>query len=133
MRAVHAVTLSILAFAAAFAQDTPAQTGQKDMSTTSATATSSGSQTTIEGCLAGADGKYTLTDGQGKAYNLTGDTSKLAEHVGHEVKVTGMPSTGTDAGASTGMSDSGGMSLQVSSVKHVSKTCKSAGGGGMSH
>ena len=133
MRPILLLSVLLLAASWVVAQDTPAQTGQKDMSTTSATATSSGSQTTIEGCLAGADGKYTLTDGQGKAYNLTGDTSKLAEHVGHEVKVTGMPSTGTDAGASTGMSDSGGMSLQVGSVKHVSKTCKSAGGGAMSH
>jgi hypothetical protein len=133
MRPILLLSVLLLAASWAVAQDTPAQTGQKDMNTTSATATSSGSQTTVEGCLSGADGKYTLTDSQGKAYNLTGDTSKLAEHVGHTVKITGMPSSGSDASASTGMSDSGGMALQVSSVKHVSKTCKNAGGGAMSH
>jgi len=95
----------------------PAQKGS-----TSATA---GSQT-VEGCLSGSEGKYTLTDKQGQTFELTGDTSKLAEHVGHEVKITGTAGTGPSASAA-----SGGMSLEVSSVKHISKTCKS--GGGMSH
>src|SRR5689334_17788268 len=43
---------------------------------------SSGSLHAVEGCLSGSDGKYTLTDKQGTTYQLTGDTSKLAEHVG---------------------------------------------------
>ena len=89
---------------------------------------------TVEGCLSGSSGNFTLTDKNGTSYQLTGDTAKLSEHVGHEVKITGMSgsSTGADnsAGAASGAASS--QSLQVSSVKHVSKTCKSAGGG-MSH
>lgn len=88
-------------------------------------------QMTVEGCLSGSNGNFTLTDKNGMAYQLTGDTAKLSEHVGHEIKVTGM--SGSGASGSTASSSSGtSQSLQVSSVKHISKTCKSAGGG-MTH
>ena len=83
---------------------------------------------TVEGCLAGSDGNYTLTDAQGVNYELTGDTSKLAEHIGHEVKVTGRVKH--DSGPSsesktvgTGTAP-GPTPISVMSVKHVSKSCK---------
>jgi formylglycine-generating enzyme required for sulfatase activity len=85
---------------------------------------------TVEGCLSSSNGKYTLTDMHGKAYELTGDTSKLAEHIGHEVKITG---TESSSNASTSSTASGSeMALDVSSVTHISKTCKNAGAG-MAH
>jgi hypothetical protein len=95
-----------------------------------------GGHTTVEGCLSGSNGNYTLTDKKGNTYQLTGDNAKLSEHVGHEVKVTG---TEGAAGAS-GSSASGGtmagsgsqQSLEVTSVKHISKSCQ-AGGSGMTH
>jgi hypothetical protein len=95
----------------------------------SKTATSAGSQNTVEGCLSGSDGKYTLTDKSGTAYTLTGDTSKLAEHVGHEVKITGSTGSASTASGTPDSSASAGssQSLEVSSVKHVSKTCQSGG------
>ena len=109
------------------------------------TGTSPANDTSIEGCLQGSSGNYTLTDNSGTSYTLTGDTSKLAEHVGHEVKVKGSTSesgagmgstgagmsgsTGSSTGASNGSSSSGSSSsLDVKSVKMVSKTCKNAGG-----
>jgi hypothetical protein len=119
----------------AVAQDsTPS--GQTDSTQSTPTQSSSGqamAKQTVEGCLSGANGKYTLTDQQGTSYDLTGDTSKLADHVGHEVKITG--TTGADSsGTATSSAGASGQTLQVSSVKHVSKTCKNAGaGGGMSH
>lgn len=75
-----------------------------------------------------------LTDTNGTSYQLTGDTAKLSEHVGHEMKITGSkgsstaaPGNGQPAGT-TGTSSQ--QTLQVSSFKHISKTCQS---GGMSH
>lgn len=101
-------------------------------STPQGSASGSAGAKTVEGCLSSSGGQYTLTDQQGKSYQLSGDTSKLAEHVGHEVKITGTESSGSASSASTGAGEAG-MMLEVASVKHVSKTCKNAGGGGMSH
>lgn len=127
MRQVLLLSVLFLGVTWVSAQTSPSQSSSPDASPTAAGQTSS-SHTTVQGCLSGADGKYTLTEKSGTAYNLTGDTSKLAEHVGHEIKVTG--STGAASGssaASTGSAASG-QSLDVSSVKMVSKTCESGGG-----
>src|ERR1700757_2484236 len=92
---------------------------------------SAGSQMTVEGCLSGSNGNFTITDKNGTSYQLTGDTAKLSEHVGHEVKITGTPSSGAAGGENASAGAGSSQTLQVSSVKHVSKTCKS--GGGMAH
>ncbi|HUO17470.1 MAG TPA: hypothetical protein VMX38_20985 [Verrucomicrobiae bacterium] len=97
--------------------------------------TNTGAKTSVEGCLSGSNGSYMLTDAQGKSYDLTGDTSKLANHVGHEMKITGTESSGSAAGASSMSNSAGGsqMTIDVTSFKHISKTCKNASGGAMSH
>lgn len=127
-------TVLLLGTCWAVAQDsTPA--GQSDSTQSTPAQSSSGqmaSSQTIEGCLSGANGKYTLTDQQGTSYDLTGNTAKLADHVGHEVKITGVASSGS-SGTAASSDSSSGQTLQVNSFKHVSKTCKNAGSGGMSH
>lgn len=100
-------------------------------------AAGSAGQKTVTGCLSGSNGSYTLTDKHGMTYQLTGDTAKLSDHVGHEVKITGNSNSAGSAasgGAATGASAGAGAekTLEVSSVKHVSKTCQ-AGAGSMSH
>jgi len=86
-------------------------------------------ETTVQGCLNGANGGFTLTDEQGNSYQLTGDTAKLSEHVGHQVKVTGTaesassPHAGGTAARTSG--DGASRTLQVNSVKHISKNCES--------
>lgn len=94
-----------------------------------------GSQTAVQGCLSGSNGSYTLTDKNGTSYQLTGDTAKLSEHVGHEIKVTGTsssasPSAGTASGSMGHTGNSSQQSIEVSSVKHISKTCTNSS---MSH
>ena len=113
--------------------DSSAQTSSQS----SASQTSAGGETTVEGCLSGSSGSYTLAAKDGTTYQLTGDTAKLSEHVGHEVKITGTANSAASSPSSGAASSSAGStssekSLQVSSVKHVSKTCQ-AGSGGMSH
>ena len=95
---------------------------------------SASGETSVEGCLSGSNGSYTLTDKNGMTYQLTGDTAKLSEHVGHEVRISGTRSSASSNAGGTASSAAGGAGsemLQVSSVKHISKTCKS--GTGTSH
>ena len=49
---------------------------------------------TIQGCLAGSNDSFTLTDKAGKTYQLEGDSAKLGPHVGHEIQVIGSQSSG---------------------------------------
>jgi hypothetical protein len=81
----------------------------------------------VEGCLQSSNGSYTLTADSGTVYQLTGDTSQLREHIGHEVRITGtMPessATSTPSPATPGPSQQ--TILAVQSVRHISKTCSS--------
>jgi len=85
-------------------------------------------QSAVTGCLSSAGGTYTLTAKNGKTYQLSGDTSKLSEHVGHEIKVTGTASSASASSSDATGQAAAGPTLDVSSVKHISKTCEGAGG-----
>jgi len=128
------LSILLLGISWAAAQNTP---GASAPSSGQTAQTSAGGETTVQGCLSGSSGSYTLSDKNGTTYQLTGDTAKLSEHVGHEVKITGTASSGSSTAASGGAASSTAgetgsqQTLQVSSVKHISKTCQS--GGGMSH
>lgn len=83
----------------------------------------------VKGCLSESNGVFTLTDAHGTPYQLVGDTSKLSEHVGHEVKVTGgvkTPHAGTEASAGTSQ-DPSTQPISVKSVKHISPSCSANG------
>jgi len=88
-------------------------------------------QTTVQGCLHGSGGSYTLASDSGTNYQLEGDTATLSKHVGHEVRITGTPSkegssTGSMSQNSTKSNSASEETLMVHSVKHMSKTCSSA-------
>jgi len=74
----------------------------------------------VEGCVGGSAGSYTLTDASGKTYQLAGDTSKLAEHVGHQVQVSGTEEAGTAGAAAPA---GGQQTLTVKKVKMLSSSC----------
>jgi Protein of unknown function (DUF5818) len=81
--------------------------------------------------LQGSSGSYTLTADDGTTYQLTGKTSDLSAHVGHQVEITGKTSgssapSGSSASSTPGASAAGGSTLDVKSMKHIAKTCKSA-------
>jgi len=127
------VSVLLLGASWAVAQDSSSQTDPNSASAAQTSSANAGGETTVQGCLSGSNGSYTLTDKNGTSYQLTGDDAKLSEHVGHEVKITGTSSSasasasggGTASGATGGAAAS--QTLQVSSVKHVSKTCQSGG------
>lgn len=86
-------------------------------------ATSSDKGNAIEGCLAGSAGSYTLTDASGTSYQLAGDTSKLADHVGHQVKVWGDAGSASSASTGASASASAGQTFNVKRVKMVASSC----------
>jgi hypothetical protein len=141
----------------AIAQDTP----QSGSSTSQTPATSSSDQTTanpngnsIQGCLRGSSGNYTLVDMAGMTYQLTGDESQMKENVNKQVEVTGAAeskasagSTGASAGstgADTGSANAGDANsgqtgntpsdkgttsmktLTVTSIRAVADSCSAA-------
>jgi hypothetical protein len=122
---------AVWVFAQAYPNQNPSssQSGQSSSQTSSQTPSSSGNEKKVEGCLNGAGGNYTLTDSSGKTWQLAGDTSKLPEHVGHKVEITGTTSTsGSESGGSAGASggsrsSSSQPTLTVTSMKHISETC----------
>jgi hypothetical protein len=119
----------VLLFSAAWlqAQQSYPQPDASQASGTTSGQTMSG-QTTVEGCLQDSNGNYTLTDKSGAMYQLTGDTSKLSDHVGHKVQITGTTAGSGSASSASGAGSPGSQQaiLEVKSMKHISKTCKSA-------
>ncbi len=142
----HLLLAAILMLGAtwAWAQSYPSQQSDQNQSNTATqsqqtqSSSSATSGTTIEGCLGGSAGSYTLTAKDGTMYQLTGNTDKLAKHVGHEIQVTGTASsasststsgTGSQTGTATNPSaNSSQQSFDVTSFKHISGHCSTSGG-----
>ncbi len=84
--------------------------------------------TVIAGCLQRSGFQYTVTDKNGKSYNLTGNTGKLSHYVGHQVKITGVPTVKTidtsEQNAASTVEEVPAFS--VKSAKQISKTCTPA-------
>jgi hypothetical protein len=141
MRSLALMFALLLTTAWAAAQNTPDQSNsvQSSSNANQATAANAGNQTKIQGCLSGSNGSYTLTDRNGTSYQLTGDTSQLDQHVGHEVQLTGSQTStsasatapGSNPGTNPASSGQTGAAAQtsfsVSNIKHISKTCSNTG------
>lgn len=98
-----------------------AQPAAQDAQQTGTQAAKDAAGSTVEGCVGGSAGSYTLTDSSGKTYQLAGDTSKLGDHVGHDVKVTG--TTASAAGAAAPSAAGSTPTITVTKIKMVSATC----------
>jgi hypothetical protein len=70
-----------------------------------------------------------LTDQSGKTWQLAGDTSKLSDHVGHQVRIMGTDNSGSASGSSSG---SMGSSASPSSGSTGSSPSSSSGSTGSS-
>lgn len=118
---------AVWVFAQTYPSQNPSssQTGQSSSQTSSQSSSSSGNETTIQGCLNGSGGNYTLTDSSGKTWQLTGDTAKLSDHVGHTVEIKGTTSSsGSESSGATGSSGSSSSAnaqstINVTSMKHI--------------
>src|SRR5215831_10602340 len=100
MRKVLLITaVLVLALGVVYAQQQPATSD-----TNTNTPSNAGSQITVQGCLGGTAGNFTLLGSDGTTYQLQGSDDQLKDHVGHTVAVTGTLGTGnstTTAASST--------------------------------
>jgi len=123
-----AMAVLLLALGVIWAQQQPATS---DSNTN--TPANAGSEITVQGCLGGSPGNFTLLGSDGTTYQLQGNDDQLKEHVGHTVAVTGTLGTGNSTttsateAAPSGTSASGTTgeqrTLSVSSLKHISSSC----------
>jgi hypothetical protein len=131
--------------------------GQAGTTTTTQQTTSTRTEQTtgknsVQGCLTGSSGNYTLTNAMGMTYQLQGDDSELSANVNKEVEVIGTPSatasasasnsptTDSSAGSATTPETSTGSAgssahasstktMQVTSVQKIADTCSSGNQG----
>ena len=110
----------------------PTATEQQSSQTGQMGTSKSSEKQKVEGCLSGTDGNFTLTDKSGTTYQLQGENSELAKHVGQEVRVDGMASASSSAASSSSEASPSGASsanaLTVSKVKKVSDNCTAPSG-----
>jgi hypothetical protein len=87
---------------------------------------------TVQGCLEGEVGEFSLMDRLGTSYQLTGNTEKMNDNVGHTVKVTGVKPSGLPApgsmAANADTETDASPSLSVISFEDVSPSCDQAEG-----
>jgi len=127
MRKTLLLATILLAFAAwAVAQQDPtAPSAQAPSAAQTPSAQSPDNQTalpatgdTIEGCLGGSAGNFTVTDKSGTTYQLQlpqgTDTDNLNKHVGEEVRVTGATSNAAAGNQA---------SIHVTKMNKIADTC----------
>lgn len=134
MKKMIVLSIALLFASLGWAQDQSAQP------TTSTEASSSNTNPgSVQGCLGGSDGNFTLTqDSTGTVFKLAGSDDKLKKHVGHEVAVSGQMSgdsgsasaprdqQGAPSSGNTDTNAADSSTIQVSDVKMVSAQCSSA-------
>jgi len=122
MKTLYLIALTLLLSVWVSAQTTsPAEQQSHAVQAGSQTGADRGGDT-IEGCLAGSSGNFTLTDSSGKTYQLAGDTAQLNEHVGHTLRISGsQKSAGGDPPSGAGSSAQPIFTVQK--VKVVSPSC----------
>ena len=131
---LFSIVLALFVSLTAFAQDTtkPSDDQTKQDNTKAAPQEKSASQTkTVTGCLQKGDqpDQFSITGEDSKSWDLRSSTVKLADHVGHQVTVTGSPTRETKAEEkkegqvekAAGKEELG--ELRVTSLKMVSKSC----------
>jgi hypothetical protein len=72
----------------------------------------------LEGCIGGSSSRLTLTNVEGKVYQLRGDTATLAEHVGQHATITGIEEQESASGA-----DRSQPTFTVKKVAFIARIC----------
>src|SRR5919198_5546312 len=91
-KVLNATAVLLLALGVTMAQQQ--QPATTDTNTNTNTPANAGSQITVQGCLGGSPGNFTLLSSEGTTYQLQGSDDQLKDHIGHTVAVTGTVGTG---------------------------------------
>jgi hypothetical protein len=97
-------------WAIAQSEQLPSTSNPNQSQSQSQMGTSTGSQISVQGCLSGSKGNYTLTDKSGNSYQLTAGNADLTSHVGQQVQISGTaaPSAAGNTSATSGTSGTSG-------------------------
>jgi pectate lyase len=98
---------------------------------------SSGNESSIEGCLNGSAGNFTLISSTGITYQLTGASDDLAKHVNQQVRVRGTqsaatapsntsPTSSSSAPSPSGSSAASQPAFSVSKLSKIADTCSTS-------
>ena len=140
MRKTLLVATILLVFAAwAVAQQEAPSPNNTPRNDNQATQPEAGASTmdTIDGCLGGSAGSFTVTDKTGTTYQLllppNADNAKLSQHVGQEVRATGTVAnaTGTPSASTSGAPGSMSAaqpSIRVTKLDKIGDACPAASG-----
>jgi hypothetical protein len=105
--------------------DASSESGTSDSGNASQSGTASGStapssseirETSIQGCLQGSNGNYTLTDQMANVHRLQGKEADLSTHVGQEIEAKGFQTSASNASPSGSSSNAGTSSSMGNSV-----------------
>ena len=129
MRKMFSLTAALLLSSACMFGQAAAQAGSSD----SSKANSNANEVTIDGCLSGSAGNYTLTDSSGMSYQLQGETSKLSDQVGHQVQIKGTKTASASAttpsgDTATASTDSSGSNASSSTASKPSASASNPSG-----
>ena len=84
----------------------------------------------VEGCLGGSAGSFTVMDKAGTTYMLQlpqgADTAKLGQHIGEEVRVTGTMSDAGSASAASATKAAAQPTINVSKMDKIGDTCNNS-------
>jgi hypothetical protein len=122
---------ALLASTVSLAQDTAKPEATPTAAPEQLAPTAAPQPITVTGCLEKGTqpGETTITGADGKSYDLRSDSVKLAQHVGHQVTVTGTASSETKAEekregqVEPAASKEAIGNLSVTDLKMISKTC----------
>jgi hypothetical protein len=135
MRKTLIISTFLLLCAAWAGAQTSGSATQPSSQTGSMSQSSSDSAQTVQGCLGGSAGNFTLTSSSGTTYQLAGNTSKLSDHVGEQVEITGSASSAsgsagtgstTSSSATSSGSMGGGQTINVQKVKRIASSCNTS-------
>ncbi len=125
-RTVLLLAFGIMAAALVFAQDNlgnSTTSRSQDQNAQTRTQSTTTQNNTVQGCLSGSPGNYTITDQNGTQWQVTGDDATLRSSVGREVEVRFTQNQSSEESNQGSTTTRTTHSVQASQVTALSSAC----------